>query len=96
MNKYYYEKQLKSTGTAYLFFFLFGAHFAYLGKWGLQILFWVTFYGLGVWGLIELFRVGSRVEDHNQPIYNKLEEMDKTEKQENFNNQMAMMKAAKG
>lgn len=96
MNKYYYEKQLKSLGTAYLFFFLFGTHFAYLGKWGLQILFWVSFYGLGIWGLIELFRVGERVENHNHPIYIKLEEMEKTENQESFNDQMDMMKVAKG
>lgn len=96
MNKYYLEKQLKSKGTAYLFFFLFGAHFAYLNKWGLQLLFWFTFYGLGVWGLIELFRVGDRVENHNRPLYQRLDDLDKAEKQENFNNQMAMMQAAKG
>ena len=96
MNKYYFEKQLKSTGTAYLFFFLFGAHFAYLNKWGLQILFWLTLYGFGIWGLIELFTVSNRVEKYNRPYYQKLDELDKAEKQENFNNQMAMMQAAKG
>lgn len=95
MNKYHIENQLKSKGTAYLFYFLFGAHFGYLNKWGLQILFWITLYGLGIWGLIELFRVGSRVEKYNRPLYQKLDNLDKEEKQENFNNQMAMMKAAR-
>lgn len=96
MTKYYLESKLKSTGLGYLFFFLFGAHFGYLNKWGLQILFWITLYGLGVWGLIELFMVSKRVNEYNRPIFEKLEQMEKDEKQENFNNQMAMMKAAKG
>lgn len=40
--------------------------------------------------------VGKRVNEYNRPIFEKLEQMEKDEKQENFNNQMAMMKAAKG
>ena len=93
MNKYYLQQQLKSTGQVTYFIFLFGAHFAYLGKWGLQILFWITLYGLGL-GLIELFMVGKRVNDHNRPILT-LDQLEKDEKEESFNRQMAMMKAAK-
>jgi len=95
MNKYYLQERLKSKGTAYLFFFLFGAHFAYLNKWGLQILFWITLYGLGIWGLVELFTVGDRVNKHNRPILNKLDQLDKEERDQNFARQMQMMQNSK-
>lgn len=56
---------MKNTGTAYLFFFLLGAHYAYLGQWVKQILFWFTFGGFGIWALVDLFSIGSKVEQHN-------------------------------
>lgn len=92
--KNYLRSQLKSKGSGYLFYFLFGAHFAYLGKWGTQFLFWFTLYGLGIWGLIELFMVGGRVNDHNLLIYSQLDRLEKEEKEEEFKKQMAMMKEA--
>tara|TARA_R110002167_G_scaffold220263_2_gene424869 strand:- start:815 stop:1009 length:195 start_codon:yes stop_codon:yes gene_type:complete len=63
MNKHLLQSQIKSTGTAYLLFlFLFGTHYAYLGKWGLQFLFWFTFGGLGFWAFIDLHSLGSKME----------------------------------
>ena len=56
---------MKSKGLAYLFWFLFGAHYAYLWKWGTQILFWITLGGFGVWTLIDLFTLGGKVETYN-------------------------------
>ena len=93
--KQYLRSQLKSVGAGYLFYFFFGCHFGYLGKWGTQLLFWFTLYGLGIWGLIELFMVGSRVNEHNAKIYSKIDEIEKKEKDEDFKNQLAIMKTAK-
>lgn len=56
---------MKSKGVAYLLWFLLGAHYAYLGKWGTQILYWVTLGGLGIWAIIDLFTLGGKVETYN-------------------------------
>lgn len=73
MNKYYLQSKIKKTSTAYLFMFFLGAHYAYLGKWGLQILYWFTLGGLGVWSLIDLFTMNSKIEEYNAPIFEQLE-----------------------
>lgn len=92
--KAYLRSQTKSTGTAYLLFiFLFGTHFAYLNKWGLQILFWVTLYGFGLWGLIELFLIPGRIADHNRHIYYQIEQIEKEERAQEL---AAQVKAMKG
>ncbi|WP_345161401.1 hypothetical protein [Nibribacter koreensis] len=46
MNKHYLLSQTKSTGSAYLFFLLFGARYIYLGKIAVQILFWTKLVAL--------------------------------------------------
>lgn len=58
---------------AYIMWFLIGAHYAYLGKWGLQILYWITLGGLGLWALVDLFRIPGMVRDHNELIYSEIE-----------------------
>ncbi|MBP2831884.1 TM2 domain-containing protein [Aquimarina sp. U1-2] len=96
MNKHYLQSQIKSTGTAYLFYFLlFGAHYAYLGKWGLQILFWFTLGGLGFWSLIDLFTMSNKVDKHNLLIFEKIEEIEASEKQSEQERQVAMIAAIK-
>ena len=70
MNKYHLQSQIKSVETAYLFFFfLFGTHYAYLGKWGIQFLYWITLGGLGIWALIDFFTISEKVERHNAVIF---------------------------
>jgi hypothetical protein len=97
MNKHYLQSQIKSTGTAYLlFFFLFATHYAYLGKWGLQFLFWFTFGGLGIWALIDLFTMSSKVNAHNAIIFRQIEEIEKRERNDDQARHMAMISAAKG
>ena len=96
MNKMYYQSKIKSTGTAYLFWILLGAHYAYLGKWGIQILFWITFGGLGIWWLIDLFTVSGKVEKYNMPIFEEIEKIEKKEKDEEHARNMAMVAAAVG
>lgn len=95
MNKYELQGKIKSTGTAYLFWFLLGAHFAYLGRWGMQLLFWFTLGGIGVWAIVELFLISGRVQKYNAPIYQQLADLDKKEKAEDMAKNIAMIKAAK-
>lgn len=61
-----YEEKSKSTLLAYLFWLLFGWHYAYLGSWKKTLLFLVTAGGAGIWWLIDAFRVPSLVEKHNR------------------------------
>lgn len=96
MNKHYLMSKIKSTGTAYLCLFFFGCHYAYLGKWGLQILFWLTFGGLGVWWLIDLFRLSSVVNEHNMILSSQIEDIEKREREDSHARNMAMMMAATG
>lgn len=68
MEKYLLQQKLKTTSNAYLFWFFLGAHYAYLGQWGKQIAYWLTFGGLGIWTIIDAFRMKSLVEKYNRPI----------------------------
>jgi hypothetical protein len=96
MNKHNLQSQLKSSGNAYLFWFFLGAHYAYLGRWGMQILFWITFGGLGIWALIDLFTMGSKVDHHNQPILAQLHQIEKEEKEAEQRKHMELLAAMSG
>jgi len=96
MNKHYLQSKIKSTGTAYLFWFFLGAHYAYLGKWGVQILYWLTLGGFGVWVIIDLFTMSGKVNFHNATIFQQIEEIEKKEKDAEHSKNMAMMAAAVG
>jgi TM2 domain-containing membrane protein YozV len=94
MNKHYLQSKIKSTGTAYLFWFFFGAHYAYLGKLGIQILYWITLGGLGIWALIDLFTMSGKVNNYNADIFQQIEAIEKKEKEESHERNLAMMAAA--
>jgi hypothetical protein len=96
MNKYMLQSQIKSTGTAYVLWFFLGAHFAYLGKWGIQILFWITLGGFGLWWFIELFLTAGRIERHNAKIYMQIDDIEKREKSDDLARNIAMINASKG
>lgn len=96
MNKHELQSKIKSTGTAYLFWFFLGAHYAYLGKWGLQILYWLTAGGIGIWAFIDLFIMSGKVSRHNSSFFQQIEQIEKTEKAEEHARHMAMMAAATG
>ena len=97
MNKHYLQSKIKSVGVAYLLYFLlFGTHYAYLGKWGLQILFWITLGGLGIWAFIDLFTMSGKVDRYNANIFRQIEAIEKREREEEQARQMAMFAAAKG
>ncbi|WP_338397595.1 TM2 domain-containing protein [Persicobacter psychrovividus] len=61
-----YNQNKNSVVMGYLFLLIiFSAHYAYNGKWGMQILFWLTAGGLGVWWLIDIFRMSSIIKKYN-------------------------------
>lgn len=63
-----YRRRAKSSGPAYVLCVLVGGHYFYLGKWGVQILFWLTVGGLLVWWLVDLFRIPAMIRDHNRDV----------------------------
>lgn len=96
MNKHFLMSQMKSTGTAYLCWFFLGCHYAYLGKWGLQIAFWLTFGGVGIWALVDLFHMPTKVSNHNRLIAIQIDEIEKKEKEDAHLRNMALIAAATG
>ena len=80
MSKYRLESKIRSVGLAYLLFFFAGAHYAYLNKWGTQVLFWITFGGLGIWWLIDIFRITLMVHEFNDPIFDEIEYIERRER----------------
>ena len=96
MNKHHLQASIKSTGTAYVMcLFLCGTHHAYLERWGLQFLYWVTLGGLGFWALADLILIPGYVSKHNAWIYQQLAELEERERRENQAAQMAMNAAAR-
>jgi hypothetical protein len=61
-----YRRKTKSTGIAYLLWFLLSLHYVYLGKWGLTLLMWITLGGFFIWWFIDVFRIPSMVRNHNK------------------------------
>lgn len=95
MNKHYLLSKMKSTGTAYLCWFFLGVHYAYLGKWGVQFLYWFTLGGLGIWMFIDLFHIPTKVNNHNMLISSQIESIENREKDEVHTRNMAMIAASK-
>lgn len=77
MNRYELLNEVKNTTNAYIFWILVGAHYAYMGRWGIQIIFWITLGGMGFWWFIDLIRIPGIVRRHNAPIFHQLEQLDK-------------------
>lgn len=64
-----YNRNARTTSIAYILQTLvFGTHYAYLNRWFLQFLYWFTIGGLGIWWFIDLFRIPSMIETHNNKI----------------------------
>lgn len=91
MNKHYLMSQMKSTGIAYLCWFFIGCHYAYLGKWGIQILYWLTLGGLGIWAFLDLFLIPSKVNSHNFIIARQIDQIEKREQAEAHERNLALM-----
>jgi TM2 domain-containing membrane protein YozV len=63
-----YRRKKKSTGLAYVLWFVIGLHYVYLGKVGWQFFYWLTIAGLFIWGFIDLFRIHGMVRNYNKDI----------------------------
>ena len=63
-----FQRKSKSKTVAYILWFFFGLHYAYMGKWGVQIVFWLTAGGLFIWWFIDLFRLSGIVDNHNKDV----------------------------
>lgn len=96
MNKYDLQSRIKSTGMAYVMWFFLGAHYAYLGRWGIQLLYWFTLGGIGVWAFIDLFTMSGKVNAYNAPLFLEIQKLEQQEKDENHRMNLAMMAAATG
>lgn len=62
------SKRERSGGIAFVLWLLLGWHYAYVGRWGIQFLFWLTAGGFLVWWLADLFRLGGIIHRKNQEL----------------------------
>lgn len=60
-----YKTIEKTIPLAYVFFILLAAHYAYLGKWGMFVLYIITGGGCLIWTIVDLFRMPGLVRDYN-------------------------------
>jgi len=71
MNNYNLRKRSLKLAFVCLLFFP-GTHYAFLGKWQLQILFWLTLGGGLVWWLVDFFRLKQIVKHSNHNIQREI------------------------
>lgn len=63
-----FTRRSKSFGLAVVTWLLFGWHYVYVRRWGVQLLFWCTAGGALIWWMIDLFRLGGIVDDYNKGV----------------------------
>ena len=63
-----FRRRSKNVAVAYILWFLLGCHYAYLGRWPLQLLYWVTLGGFLIWALIDLGRIPTMVMNKNNDV----------------------------
>lgn len=63
-----YNRKARSTAAAYFLCLLVGGHYAYVGRWGIQILFWVSLGGLLIWWVVDLFRIPAMIRQYNELV----------------------------
>lgn len=68
-----YLKRNKSLFLAYLcLFFLPSTHYAFMGRWQLQFLFWFTLGGALIWWMVDLYRLPKLINDVNAQFQQKV------------------------
>ena len=67
-----YARRRKSVLIAYILWFFFGFHYLYLGRIGIQLIYWLTVGGFGFWAIIDLFRIPGMIERKNEDILREL------------------------
>lgn len=64
-----FKRKKKYVGTAYFFLLIcLGMPYGYIGKWGLQWVYWLTGAGFFFWGIYLLFALPGVVKDKNRDI----------------------------
>jgi len=68
-----YQKKERSLKVAFICLLFFPCtHYAFMGRWQLQVLFWVTLGGGLVWWLTDFFRLKQLVRNKNHSIQNQV------------------------
>ena len=80
MNTKDLQRKIKPTIAIYFFWLLLGSHYAYQGRWSIQILFWISLGGLGVWAIIDLITMSDKIVKHREMIFQHIEEIENKEK----------------
>ncbi|WP_283421905.1 TM2 domain-containing protein [Chryseobacterium profundimaris] len=63
-----YKRRKKSVFVGYMCWLIFGWQYAYIRKWGVQILYWFTGGGFLIWAFIDLFRIPKLVSNYNKDV----------------------------
>ena len=64
-----YKRKCKSVGMAYFFLIIcLGIPYGYVGKWGMQVVYWLTGFGAGLWFVYLLFALPGMVREYNQDV----------------------------
>ena len=59
-----YNRKKKSLGWAYFFLLIcLGMPYGYMGKWGLQVVYWLTGAGLCIWMIVLIFMLPGLIRD---------------------------------
>ncbi|UCS92492.1 TM2 domain-containing protein [Echinicola marina] len=102
MMKHYLMSKFKSTGVTYLLWLFFGCHYAYLGMWGIQLLYWLAiiagflFFPLSItwtWCVVDLFLIPGKVNRYNAAISAKITEIEKSERDLEFQRNLTIAQA---
>ncbi|MFP9117176.1 TM2 domain-containing protein [Flavobacterium sp. RNTU_13] len=67
-----YDRRRKSVLVGYLLLIPLGWHYAYVKKWGIQVLCWFTLWGFLLWWLIDWFRIPSIINRYNKDLSIKI------------------------
>ena len=65
-----FKRKAKSKSTGIALAILLGWHYAYLNRWGLQFLLWISCaLAVGfIWWFVDLFRVSGMITDWNKDV----------------------------
>lgn len=63
-----FNRKRKNMTSGYISWLLLGSHYAYLGRWGLQVLHWGTFGMMGMWWLLDAVRLPRLIQGHNRDL----------------------------
>lgn len=67
-----YGRRKKSVLIGYILLIPLGWHYAYVNKWGIQILCFLTLWGFLIWWFIDWFRLPSIIKRYNDELAIKI------------------------